>query len=291
MREEKQIVRNYYDTFGWQRDAFDVYNEVNAYVDTRPVMAPYLHETYRRVRHLLEPPGKYLLDGGSGALDSPEKLEYSLGYKKRICVDLSLRALTEARAKLKETGFYVVADLTHLPFREEVFDSVISAHVLYHIPPDEQEPALRELYRTLRNGGRCLIIYAWPSGRVVAAAKHFLRSLAAILRSLHLKDVGRRIRPREMRKLPCSTDGKIETHNSQALYAYVHNYSWFRQVLPSSWQVEIRCWRAVDKPFTTKFIGNHIIGRIIMDLIFWAESVLPHVAGRLGRYPLIVIRK
>jgi ubiquinone/menaquinone biosynthesis C-methylase UbiE len=88
---------------------------------------------------------------------------YSADYVHRVCLDLSERALKEARGKLGSHGLYVMGDVTNLPFREGTFDAILVSHVLYHIPDDEQANTVLELYSTLKDGGTCLIIYYWQS--------------------------------------------------------------------------------------------------------------------------------
>ena len=46
------------------------------------------------------------------------------------------------------------ADATRLPFPDGVFDAVTALNVLYHLP--DPVPALREVRRVLRTGGRLL---------------------------------------------------------------------------------------------------------------------------------------
>ncbi|MEM1201374.1 MAG: class I SAM-dependent methyltransferase [Pseudomonadota bacterium] len=69
-------------------------------------------------------------------------------------VDVSTRMLDAAGAKLSERG--CVAALTHgsicsLPYEDDTFDLVMSAHVLEHLP--DPVAALGELKRVLRPGG------------------------------------------------------------------------------------------------------------------------------------------
>jgi ubiquinone/menaquinone biosynthesis C-methylase UbiE len=138
LRQEKASVRDFYDSFGWITGSTGTYNDTAAFVDFRSVLSSYYHRTQMRVKKFLKPSGKYFLDAGSGPLSQPEYLLYAADYRYRVCVDVSARALKEARCKLNARGLYVVADLGNLPFREGTFDAVLASHVLYHIPDDEQ---------------------------------------------------------------------------------------------------------------------------------------------------------
>jgi ubiquinone/menaquinone biosynthesis C-methylase UbiE len=175
LRQEKATVRDFYESFGWGTDSSGTFNDTSAFVDLRSVLSSYYHRTQMRVRKFFKPSGKYFLDAGSGPLSQREYLLNAADYRYRGCVDLSERALKEARCKLRRRGLYVVGDLGKLPFREEAFDAVLASHVLYHIPEDEQASAVQELYRTLKRGGSCVIVYIWPKSLITKISECFSR--------------------------------------------------------------------------------------------------------------------
>ena len=294
MRVEKQVVKNFYDGFGWERNEDGAYKDTAAFVDVRPVLRDYYHRIYLRVRRFLPPRGKHFLDAGSGAIPHPEYLEYSEGYERRVCVDLSARALSEARAKLGERGLYVMADLTRLPFKEGAFDATVCAHVLYHVPADEQEPAMRELHRTLHVGGRCVIVYAWPTSLATKLAAVFgPRAWAAAIRHLMARVPGARSAWRGLKR-PAGQPGVGVSPGQPArppLYFHPHDYRWFRGILAGEWQAEVRCWRFADRAFTSTFVGDNALGGWLLAALFRLEDLLPHLMGRAGKYPMIIIRK
>src|SRR5581483_12460966 len=128
---EKAIVRDFYEEFGWTRDTSGTYNDTASFVDLRPVLSSYYHDTQMRVKRFLNRSGKYFLDAGSGPLSQPEYLLYSDDYAFRVCIDLSASALQEARRKLTGHGLCVIGDVGALPFRTGTFDAVLASHVLY----------------------------------------------------------------------------------------------------------------------------------------------------------------
>jgi ubiquinone/menaquinone biosynthesis C-methylase UbiE len=256
MRNEKAMVRDFYEGFGWSTDSAGTYNDTAAFVDLRPVLSPYYHDTQMRVGRFFKPTGRYFLDAGSGPVSQPEYVLYSANYRYRVCLDMSARALAEARRKLGGHGLYVGGDLSNLPFREGAFDAVLCSHVLYHLPEDEQAGALREMYRTLENGGTCAVIYIWPA-RLSGGARE--------------AEPGRRAMPE--------------------LYFHPHDYRWMRAALPKYWKTEIRIWRSVGIAFTKKLIADSVLGAAVLRIIYWLEQVFPHALARLGRYPLILIEK
>ena len=92
-------VRDFYDKVGWKLTSHDVYQNAR-YEDLRKVSKEYIQRCHLRVNQHLPNSGKYLLDAGSGPVQYPEYLTYSEAYKYRVCLDLSITALREARKKL-----------------------------------------------------------------------------------------------------------------------------------------------------------------------------------------------
>src|SRR6185437_10902632 len=72
-------------------------------------------------------------------------------------VDFSAVGIEEARQTLARTGVAFeaqVADICKLPFGDNSFDAIYSAHVLYHIPSKpSQAAAIAEMIRVVRPGG------------------------------------------------------------------------------------------------------------------------------------------
>jgi ubiquinone/menaquinone biosynthesis C-methylase UbiE len=285
LRDEKAIVRDFYESFGWGADTTGTYNDTAAFVDLRPVLSSYYHDTQMRVRRFLKPAGTYFLDAGSGPLSQAEYLLYSADYTYRVCVDLSARALREARRRLDTHGLYIVGDLGNLPFREGTFDAVLASHVLYHLPELEQAGAVQELYRTLTRGGTCVIIYIWPASLITKMRERSARALLSLLTVLPVRSraVGH----------TGSGDGVRNTSVARVppLYFHPHGYDGIRRALPKHWETDIRVWRSVGIAFTKALVADNFLGAALLRIIYWLEEVFPHALARLGRYPTIVIRK
>ncbi len=62
-----------------------------------PVARDYIHRCHLRVNRYIASHGDFLLDAGSGPVQWPEYLTYSEGYRFRVCLDISITALKEAR--------------------------------------------------------------------------------------------------------------------------------------------------------------------------------------------------
>lgn len=81
------------------------------------------------------------------------------------CLEPRLRALPNLRYRsldLFDPTADVRADLCDLPFGTGAFDLLLSSHVLEHLPDDR--PALGELARVLRPGGRAVIMVPYDPG-------------------------------------------------------------------------------------------------------------------------------
>jgi SAM-dependent methyltransferase len=276
LRKEKKTVQQFYDRFGWELAANGIYKDTAAWVDLRPVMLPYYSRVRKRAKKFLRPQGVYFLDAGSGALPHPEYADYSSGYKKHVCVDLSEKGLREARKKLQDRGAYVIADMTRLPFRNETFDGISSNHAIYHVPADEQSNTVLELYRVLKPDCTGVIAYTWPtcpfSDWIVRYPNLWLRVVKKVfVRSGRLhQEVGEDVPP---------------------LYFHPHNARWFHHLLGTrGLDYEIRCAQLVDNMFSKALVPDNLLGSLLLRFFSMLESWLPHRLAEVARYPFVIIR-
>jgi ubiquinone/menaquinone biosynthesis C-methylase UbiE/uncharacterized protein YbaR (Trm112 family) len=270
----KEEVRKFYDELGWEKDA-DSFSDAVIFEDLRPVAAEYVHRCHQRVAQYLSASGAYLLDVASGPLQYDEYLAYSAAYGRRVCVDISFRALVEARKRLGEKALYVVADITNLPFVDNSFDGVLSLHTIYHVPASEQETAFHEVYRVLASGQTAVVVYSWG-----ARAPLMLVSLMPFLAWSWLI---RRVRLRFNSKSQHSSGGPM-------LYGHHYGYRWFAS---RRWPFayKLYSWRSVSPDFTKIYVRSWLFGRALLSVLFRLESARPHLLGRIGQYPMIVLAK
>ena len=99
MENTKQQVREFYDQIGWAQVGEGLYQNAR-YEDLRSVSRDYIHRCHLRVNGHIAARGDFLLDAGSGPVQWPEYLTYSAGYRFRVCLDISITALKEARTRL-----------------------------------------------------------------------------------------------------------------------------------------------------------------------------------------------
>lgn len=277
----KQQVREFYDQVGWQQVAGGVYQNAR-YEDLRPVSAEYIHRCHLRVGRHLAPSGRFLLDAGSGPVQYPEYQTYSAGYQRRVCLDISIVALQEARKRLGERGLYVVADVANLPFKPEAFDGVVSMHTLHHLPVGNQEQAYLELYRVLAPGRSAVVVNGWTESRLMRRfqplVRLFERAGIAVAR---------------LRGRPVPQKAAANAPAAQPVGTYIQklNASWLRGTLAGKAPVEIRVWRSVNVRFLRAVIHAPLAGKFWLRLLYALEERYPRYFGENGQYPLIILSK
>ncbi|HLX78425.1 MAG TPA: class I SAM-dependent methyltransferase, partial [Acidimicrobiales bacterium] len=247
MADVEDQVRDFYDEQGWQEDSTAgkaTYADAQLWEDLRPCAVAYVSACRRKVLEFLPAQGERILDAGSGPIQYPEYLEYSAGFAKRVCVDLSERALAEARNKLGDRGDYVRASLLELPFPDGHFDAAVSLHTIYHIDADRQETAVRELIRVLRPGTSAVVVYANPD-RLAARLKRF---------------AGRRTDP-----------------NGGPIYFFAHPLSWWERFSDEA-TVEVVPWRSLNANESRRLIPDNALGAGIFRAFLAFERTVPSLA-------------
>jgi 2-polyprenyl-3-methyl-5-hydroxy-6-metoxy-1,4-benzoquinol methylase len=105
-----------------------------------------------------------ILDGGCGT----GLFALTLAMKNRvpsvIAIDISVSDIRRAKfysdkLKLNEKVSFIIADVTHLPFRGSVFDGALYLEVLEHVQDDKK--AIKELGEVLKENG--FLIVSTPS--------------------------------------------------------------------------------------------------------------------------------
>jgi len=285
--EIKNQVREFYDQVGWKQVSDGVYQNAR-YEDLRQVSKEYIQRCHMRVKRFLAAEGDYLLDAGSGPVQYPEYLTYSQDYRFRVCADISITALMEARQRLGDRGLYVVCDIAHLPFKREVFDGIVSLHAIHHIPYENQPNAYLNLYRVLKAGKSAAIVNAWNHSSLMARLK-WLMFLMERLNGL----VNRLTHPKPKEE-PEPAIGSLRRPKAPPTGTYAQHYDaatlmgeFVRYKIPA----EISPWRSLSVQFLRAVIHPRLGGGALLRMVYNLEEKYPHFFGRNGQYPLIIIRK
>ncbi len=280
----KQQVSDFYNQVGWQQTGDGCYQNAR-YEDLRPVSSEYIHRCHLRVAHHIASQGRFLLDAGSGPVQYPEYLEYSRRYQKRVCADISIVALQDARKHLGNHGLYVVADIANLPFKPGSFDGEVSLHTIHHLPKSEHSRAYRELYRVLAPGASAAVVNGWDHPLLSVLLDIPVRFVQTLLnwknRSGSSGLVGKASKKKD----------ETASVTPQGTYIGKNNARWLKHEIGSQMPIEIWTWRSVEVRFLRTMIHARLGGRYFLRFLFWLEERFPHWFGKHGQYPLIVLRK
>jgi ubiquinone/menaquinone biosynthesis C-methylase UbiE len=278
LRSEKAAVQAFYDEAGWRWDEeAGAFADGAVFDDLRPVTREYRRRANGRVREALAAVGNRLLDAASGAIQFDDYARFSEGYRRRICVDFSLRGLRAARARIGDHGLFVKADVTALPFAANVFDAVVSLHTLYHVPAEEQATFLAEIARVLAAGRRAVMVSNWDSSpwdRTLRAPRALARLPGRVWRRV------RRGRPAATSAPPADP----------TLYFHPTRRRWLASAIPAGVDARIGCWRSVGVDFL-RHLPEGRVARRVLEALSFIEDLAPHSLGRVGCYPLITLTK
>ena len=275
----KAEVRAYYESVGWSQIGEGLYQNAR-YEDLRPVSREYIQRCHRRVGRHLPAVGKMLLDAGSGPIQYPEYLEYSRGFRYRVCLDISRRALVEARRRIGDHGLFVQGDLAALPFVAGAFDALVSLHALHHVPADEQAAALGEFARVTAPAGLAAVVYSWGDRSGWMA---FFRPLIRMASALQSWLLGRR------RVGIAHGTASVAALSAAGSHTFKHDFTWMTAAIDALGGGEIRVWRSVGTAFLRALIHRPLLGGQLLRLLYSFEEHAPRWFGRHGMYPLILL--
>ena len=294
----KKNVREFYDRVGWQMVSGEIYQNAE-YEDLRPVSSDYIHKCHLRINRHLAPEGEFLLDAGSGPVQYPEYLTYSAGFKARVCMDISIVAMREARKRLGEKGRYVVADIAHLPFKSDAFDGIVSLHTIHHVPMEDKLPAYEELYRALKPGRKMAIVNGWTNAPLMVRLRPFMSRMARF-HDWWLRRVKKQTpaapepakQPEQALEVQPSAEKEGEPKKVPAgTYVQKLSAEWLAQALADKMPFDILVWRSVNVAFLRSVIYPEWGGKFWLKVIYGLEEIFPRWLGRIGQYPLVVVSK
>jgi ubiquinone/menaquinone biosynthesis C-methylase UbiE/uncharacterized protein YbaR (Trm112 family) len=273
-------VKRWYDEFGWQRNESGVYNDT-ALFSQASLSAHGLYELSSHLSFLDRlAGGSFILDAASGAIAHPEYLAFSWFHQRRVCVDLSLTALREADAKLAGTGFCCMASICQLPFRDNVFNGVVSGYTIQHIADSQQIRAVTELYRVLKPGGHLCIISDLEKSRGHKLLMMGARAIRKILKADRFNGA----------PWPSESTGVAARHAPPCeLYFKGRDIAWWRRLarsLTGSYSLEgLRLFQMEEFQFL--FADSMQAARTVRAL----ETLFPKLSARMCAYLLVDLYK
>lgn len=275
----KQDVREFYDHIGWQKVSKGTYQNAR-FEDLRSVSHSYIHKCHLRVNRYLDPTGIYLLDAGSGPIQYPEYLTYSEGYKFRVCLDISIVALVEARNRIgNDHGLFVIADVVNLPFKNDVFEGIVSLHTLHHLPGGDYVSAYQDLKRVLKKGSKAVVVNGWDESMLMNWFRRPILLMERLFKEQPSSYEQKNTAEIKAKKKPKGTF--VHKLNAQRL----------RKMLGEGFPVSINVWRSVSVRFTRAMIHPFLLGRFWLWILYDLENLFPNYFGEKGQYPLITFTK
>jgi len=275
MAFDKKRVFNYYNQISYQvRDGLHVYEDSAKWVDYRDIANEYIRHSFTRAKQHLNQQGKYLLDIASGPIGLQEYADLSENFEVRICADISVNALIQAKQNFgHRRGIYLCADISHIPLKDGVCDSVLCQHTLYHIPKKEQKTAVREMFRVAGKGASVVIVYSLFYHSWFMNLALFPFQIYRVLRHFA---------------------GKVYVRmsgNKPRLYFYPHSIGWFKRNFEFSNSIKFYCWRSTNKYFLKAFVHPWLGGKKLLQWLMRNEDRNSTFWGKFGEYPMIVIKK
>ena len=284
-QENKNKVRKFYDGIGWHKES-DGYYQNARYEDLRPVSAEYIHKCHLRITPFFREGGRYLIDIGCGPIQYPEYLTYSENFERRVCADISYTALTEARKRIGEKGFFVVCDAANLPFKSGSMDGMVSLHTFHHLSIGEQKKAWYETYRVLAEKTTAVVVNGWTESKMM---KKWQKRVEAAEKIGHFIA---RLRGRE--KWPAKTDAQKQSKTETGTYVQKMDADWIRNELKDlgggKARFDILCWRSVSVRWLRAII-HPPYGKAALRYLFSKEEKNPGYYGEYGQYPMIIMKK
>jgi len=277
MSFDKKRVFDYYNEVEYKiKDSLKIYEDSPKWVDFREVSSAYIRNSFSKASNYYPPSGKYLLDIASGPIGLPEYMALSDGYEFRICVDISINALIQAKINIERAGkkgIFICGDICNIPIQDNICDTVLSQHTLYHIPKDDQLTAVNEMYRVAKQGSKIVIVYSW------FYHSWFMNiSLNAIQLYRILRHFAGKLYVRLVKSKP-------------RLYFYPHSPRWFRKSFPFGEDIDFYCWRSTNKYFLNLYIHKWFFGKQLLKKLIKIEEKRSKCLSKFGEYPAIVITK
>lgn len=277
MHENMKGVKAFYEDYGWKRDEDGRFHDSVLFIEQKTAVEEYYITTMQRLGRYLQPSGKYVLDVASGPVFQPENQALAANFDKRICVDLTLRALAEARRNVgDEKGIFINGDITNLPLADGICDNAMSIHTLYHVPQELQENAVRELVRVTKPGSNVIILYNW--------AWHSWIMNVVLLPVRLVKAVKRAFR--------YLTVSAKDRWLSGGLYFYPHTPAWFERIGQDlGTKVSFASLTSIHQDFVKYYVHDSLGGAALLRFVKKMEEKHSAYLGRHGAFGFVVLRK
>ena len=261
-------VSTFYNEVGWESEG-EATEDARRFEDLRENAQEYISQCRLRIFRHIPDQGKNILDMASGPIQYPEYLKFSENYETRYCVDLSAKALRDAKSKIGDHGVFLCGSFFDIDLEDNFFDCAISLHTIYHMDKNKQEEAVRKLIRVTKPGKPIIIIYSNPNT--------FTEYLIAPLRSI--------------KNILTSLKKNLSNGEQQdKLYFFSHPLSWWKR-FEDEVDIEMLPWRSFYGPQQKILIPNNKLGKKILEILFNLEEKFPNFFVKHFQYPMLILKK
>lgn len=268
LNQAEENISNFYNGVGWESEG-KVTEDAKRFEDLREYTQEYVSQCRLRVARHIPDGGENILDMASGPIQYKEYLEYSKNYQKRYCVDLSSKALADAKRKIGDHGEFLCGSFFDLNLEDNFFDCAISLHTIYHMDGNKQEEAVRKLITVTKPGKPIIIVYRNPNTLI----DYFVSPL------------------RTLKKTWTILKNKLTNRKNEVeIYAFAHPLIWWDRFSNLA-DIEILPWRSFFSPHQKILIPNNKFGKKILDILFKMEEKFPNFFVKHFQYPMIILKK
>ena len=268
VNKAEENVSSFYNQVGWKSEG-QITEDAKRYEDLRENAKEYVSKCRLRVLRHIPNGGENILDMASGPIQYKEYLEYSKSYKKRYCVDLSSKALDDAKSKIGEHGVFLCGSFFDIDLDRNFFDCTISLHTIYHMDKEKQEEAVRKLIAVTKPGKPIVIVYRNPN----TLLENLILPLRTVKRTL------------------TGLKNKLAGKKSEVdLYAFAHPVSWWNKFSDLA-DIEMFPWRSFYSPHQKILVPDNKLGKKVFDVLFKMEEKFPNFFINNFQYYTVVLHK
>lgn len=266
-------TKDFYNLKGWRvSDAGSTLDsDLFGVKEDGPIRKRMYERKWTRILERLDFEGNStVLEVGCGG--SPEKRLLGV-FENYIGTDFSsegLRVASQTMSEFEGRTQFVEADAVNLPFDDESFDAVYSAHMIYHIDNAKAQAAsLSEMLRVLRPGGILVLSTANPRPFLFP----FRMTMRIVADTPIISTVARRFR-------------------GQSPVPYKpHKLSWYRRRLRGISEFEIINGGIASTWFNRSVSEYSGFGSLVWRLFEYCDRIAPSLSGYLGNYAVILAKK
>ena len=252
-------VRRFYDEEGWVKNDAGVLKDSANWAPKLPAHRDHTQKIVKRIAAVFAEGGDLFLNCGCGPF-SAGAMAYAANFERRICVDISTRALSLCREKLNQQGLYMCMSMNDLGLKDSTCDGTLCEHALYHVNRDLQERTVREMIRVTKPGRPIVIIYSNPLSPLNV-----------------LEDLYR-----------CTGINKL--FGGGKLYFFRFRLGWWKR-FGDSCDIEIRPFDPISARQAGVLLPAAFLSRLFFSACSRLEDRVPGLARQLWNYPAIILRK